>query len=100
MPRTIRELLDIVITPVPGWRGQVPTWYGIPCRIGRVTLWLPIEENPGAYHQFSLLVLLPRDELEDAPPFVHLGTQFLLEYQAQVVLDSSSLSNTGRLVIP
>jgi hypothetical protein len=65
-----------------------------------VTLWLPIEENPGEFREFSLLVLLPKEDLEDAPPYIFLGAQFLLEYQAQVHLDCSAASNPGQLVIP
>jgi hypothetical protein len=97
---TTRASLDLVVTPVPGWRGQVPPWFGIPCRIGRVTLWLPVEDGPDLYRDLSLLVLLPREDLEDAPPFIYLGTQFLLEHRAQVFLDCSSATNQGRLIIP
>jgi hypothetical protein len=103
VPRTIRDRLDLAVTPVPGWSGQVPSWYGIPCGLGRLTVWLPVEENPGQYRDFSLLALLPRDDLTDAPPFAHLGVQFLLEYQAQLLLDCSSGapgSVNGKIVIP
>lgn len=100
IPKTIRELLDMVITPVPGWKGQVPTWFGVSCKIGRVVLWLPSDDEPGVYRDFSLLALLPREELEDAPPFIHLGAQFLLEYQVQIQLDWSSLHSVGKLLIP
>jgi len=100
IPLPIREFLDVVITPERGWKGQVPTWYGISCRIGRVGLWLPIEEGPGSHREFSLLALLPEEELEDASPLIHLGTQFLLEYQAHVHLDCSSIAGSGRLVLP
>jgi hypothetical protein len=72
---------------------------GIPCRIGRVTLWLPVQDYPHPYREFSLLVLLPRADLKDAPPFIYLGTQFLLEYQARLMIDASAL-NPGRLMIP
>jgi hypothetical protein len=97
---TTRQALDIVALPVPGWRGRVPTWFGIACRVGRVRLWLPVHEEPGRYREFSLLVLLPRQDLEGAPPYIHLGTQFLLEYRARVVLDCSSAVIPGHLIIP
>jgi hypothetical protein len=100
IPLPIRELIDVAISPARGWKGQVPTWFGIPCRVGRVKLWLPIEEGPGSHREFSLLVLLPEQELEDASPLIHLGTQFLLEYHADVHLDCSSSAGQGRLVIP
>jgi hypothetical protein len=80
-------MLDLDVNPVPGWKGMIPTWFGITCRIGRATLWLPVQENPGQLRSFSTLVLLPQLELTDAPPFVHLGTQFLIEHQAEVFLD-------------
>jgi hypothetical protein len=38
VPPTIRNLLDLDTTPVPGWKGTTPTWYGNACRIGRATL--------------------------------------------------------------
>lgn len=100
LPPTIREELDVVVTPVRGWKGKIPLWFGIPCRVGRVTTWLPILEPPGLQREFSLLVLLPQDDLEDAPPFIHLGTQFLLEYRGQLSCDCSSPTNLGLLVIP
>jgi hypothetical protein len=74
----------------------VPTWFGIPCRIGRARIWLTFVEGPGVYHEFGLLALFPRHDLQDAPPFVQLGTQFLLEYAGAVHLDCSSLSGDGR----
>jgi hypothetical protein len=93
-------LLDVAIAPVRGWKGRIPTWHGIPCRIGRVKLWLAIEEGSGSYRKFSVLALLPQDEPPDSSTLIHLGTQFLLEYQAQVHLDCSSIQGRGRLVIP
>jgi hypothetical protein len=99
VPPSIQNLLDLVVNPVPGWRGITPTWFGVACRIGRATLWLPIQENPGAFRSFSLLALLPQQELPDAPPYVYLGAQFLLEHQVQVALDGAS-PVSGRLVIP
>lgn len=100
VPPTIRAHLDLVIAPVPGWKGHVPTWFGVGCRVGRVELWLPVEETPGQYRRFSLLALLPRHHLDDAPPFIHLGTQFLLEYRAHVRLDCSSVGGQGLLDFP
>jgi hypothetical protein len=96
-----RHQLDAVVMPEPGWTGPVPDWQGIPCKIGRVEMWLFVEGNL-APHSFSLLVLLPKREAPDAPPFVHLGVQFLLEYRARVRLDASSGSATvshGQLLI-
>jgi hypothetical protein len=96
---TIRDALDLEVTPAPGWGGQIPTWFGIVCRIGRVTVWLPVQENPGYYQAFSLLALLPTQELADAPPFIHLGAQFLLEYRVRVSIDGSS-GSMGHLLFP
>src|SRR5947209_4850063 len=59
IPRAVQENLDLVIRPEPGWRGQVPSWFGVACRIGRVAMWLPIADNPGQLREFSLLALLP-----------------------------------------
>jgi hypothetical protein len=100
IPPTVFERLDLVVLPERGWKGQVPTWFGIPCRIGRVTMWLAVQEAAGPYREFSLLALFPRHDLEDAPPFIYLGTQFLLEYRAELRLDCSSPTAEGRLLIP
>jgi hypothetical protein len=96
---TIRNLLDLEIIPAPGWKGFAPTWLGVSCHVGRVTLWLPIQETPGQFHSFSLLALLPQQDVPDAPPFIQLGVQFLLEYHVQVVLDETA-TGANRLVIP
>jgi hypothetical protein len=95
---SIREGLDLETFPVPGWTGVVPTWMGIPCRIARATVWLPILDPLGSYRSLPILVLLPQEDLPDAPPFIHLGAQFLLEHHVQVVLDEGERGD--RLVIP
>src|SRR5437762_14137756 len=87
IPRSIRDLLDIRIKPVSGWKVAAPSWFGIPCSVGRATVWFPFADDPGLLHDYSLLALLPRDELADAPPFVYLGAQFLLEYRARALFD-------------
>src|SRR5712692_7374819 len=55
IPRTVLERLDLVIGPERAWKGQVPTWFGVPCRIGRVKLWLSLLEEAEPYREFSLL---------------------------------------------
>lgn len=76
------------------------TWLGIRCHVGRVTMWLPSEEIPGQMRPFSLLTLFPQQDVPDAPPFIQLGVQFLLEYQVQVVLDETGTGGGNRLLIP
>ncbi len=100
MPASVTERFDLEIAPERGWKGQVPSWCGVPCRVGRVTIWLPIIEGPGPLRALSLLALFPREEVEDALPFVQLGTQFLLEHGAQLHIDYSSPAGEGRLIIP
>jgi hypothetical protein len=99
IPHTARIGLDPLITPAPGWKGLALTWLGVPCQVGRVTLWLPIQEAPGQFHSFSLLALLPQQDVPDSPPFIQLGAQFLLEYHIQVVLNEIA-TGENRLVIP
>lgn len=96
---TIRNLLDLEIAPAPDWKGVAPTWLGVSCHVGRVTLWLPIQEIAGRLHSFSLLALLPQQDVPDAPPYIQLGTQFLLEYHVQAVLDGTTTGNS-RLMFP
>ncbi len=100
IPLSVRQFLDVDILPERGWRGQVPAWFGIPCRIGRARLWLRTQAGSASHRDFSLLALLPEADLEDAPPLIYLGTQFLLEHQAKVILDCSSQDSRGQLLVP
>jgi hypothetical protein len=98
----IRHDLDLMVHPEPAWTGPVPDWGGVPCRIGRVETWLPIQQGPPV-RPFSLLVLLPTRTVPFAAPFIHLGNQFLLEYGVQLSLDCSGhdpRACPARFVIP
>lgn len=96
---TIKTNLNLDVRPVRGWRGQVPSWCGIPCRIGRVTLWLPCAETPGQLQSFDGLAIFPQADLPDAPPYILLGTQFFLEYRIIASVDGGQVSNS-HLTIP
>jgi hypothetical protein len=101
VPPQLRHDIDMIDRPEPAWTGDVPEWRGIPCRVGRVELWLPTAT--GVYRGFSLLALLPRRESPDAPPYVHLGLQFFLEYAVELTLRCSGGPMTtcsGDLYIP
>jgi hypothetical protein len=95
----ICDNLELELSPVPGWKGRIPSYQGITCRIGLATLWLAQQDNPGQYRSFSLLTLIPQTEPIDAPPFIHLGAQFLLQYQVQVSLDANP-TGKSQMVIP
>jgi hypothetical protein len=99
----IRHDLDVVVLPEPSWSsGAVPDWCGVPCRVGRVEMWLPVLGSD-LKRCFSVLVLLPRQNVPHALPFVYLGVQFYLEYRADLTFSCSSSSphtSTGQLVIP
>jgi hypothetical protein len=102
VPPQIRHDLDLVVLPEPAWPGSVPDWWGVPCRIGRVELWLPIQGGP-PLRSFSLLVLLPARTVPFAPPYIILGSQFLVEYGVELTLNCSSRNPRvcpGQLVIP
>ncbi len=62
-------------------------------------MWLPEQDNPGTYRDFALLVLLPKADLPDTPPYIFLGAQFLWEYQVHLELENSSPFR-GELIIP
>jgi hypothetical protein len=99
---SIRHDLDLVVTPEPAWNATVPDWRGIPCRIGRAQMWLPVQ---GALplRPFSLLALFPMRGDPNALPYVYLGIQFLLEYRVRLLLDCSSgtpAASAGQLIIP
>jgi hypothetical protein len=100
VPYTTRRYLDPEIKPVPGARGNAPDWFGVSCSFGRVRMWLPVEHQSPIYRDFSLLALLPKKDVADTPPFIFLGTQFLAEYDARVILDCTSDIPIGQLVIP
>jgi|GEM_PF-5535881 hypothetical protein len=95
-----RNFLDLEIVSAPAWKGIWMTWLGIPCQVGRVTLWLPSHETPGQMRSFSLLALFPQQDVPDTPPFIQLGVQFLLEYNIQVVLNETGPGGGKRLLIP
>jgi hypothetical protein len=91
---SIRDPLDLVCASEPGWSAPVPDWRGIPCRIGRVEMWLPIEDT-FLLRPFSLLALLPERDPPEWLPYVLLGAQFLQEYQAVVHLEGSQAPALG-----
>jgi len=76
------------------------TWLGVPCHVGRVTMWLPTQETSGQMPSFSLLALFPQQDVPDTPPLIQLGVQFLLEHKVQVVLNETGTGGGNRLVIP
>jgi hypothetical protein len=63
------------------------------CHISQATLGV-------AHRDFSVLALLPKHDVADIPPYIFLGTQFLFEYRAELVLGCSAEIPAGRLVIP
>jgi hypothetical protein len=63
-------------------------------------MWLASQESPGQFRSFPLLTLFPQQDIPDAPPFIQLGMQFLLEYQVQVVLNETGTGGGNRLAIP
>jgi len=76
---------------------ETHVWWGVPCRFVRVRLRLPIvgSSNP---RPFLLRALLPLREVEDAPPFIRLGGNFLYDNAARVTLESDPWQ--GKLIIP
>jgi hypothetical protein len=100
VPFSTRQHLDPVIKPVAGTKGIAPRWRGAACSFGRLTIWLPIEEDTSTHRNFSILALLPKHDVADVPPYIFLGTQFLFEYRAELLLGCSTETPTGRLVIP
>ncbi len=95
VPYSTRRFLDPAIKPVPGGKGNAPAWFGVPCSFGRLRIWLPVEDESRLYRDFSLLVLLPKNDPPDTPPYVFLGTQFLSEYRATLTCDCSTDPSTS-----
>ncbi len=73
------------------------SWLGIPCELVRLRIGLPVLGS-ATPRPFRLLALLPTRDVEDMPPCIRLGTEFLQATRASVQLSSSPCE--GRLVIP
>jgi hypothetical protein len=72
-------------------------WWGVPCRFVRVRMRLPVV-GTAIPRLFTLRALLPLSEVEDVPPLIRLGANFLHDTSARVELDSNPWQ--GRLLIP
>ncbi len=85
----LQSLSDVPET----WRSRpIPPWRGIPCQIGSVFMRCLNQDAADNPFLFRLLVLLPeRDPPGPRPEHVLLGTEFLLHYGLQEVLDYSSI---------
>jgi hypothetical protein len=96
VPRHFQDAIRLRILEAPP--GPRPTWLGIPCRVGHVMFAVTTEDGPPR-RAFSLLALFPEDDPDEPAPFILLGTQFLVENKAQVVLDAQ-LPCAGELLLP
>ena len=74
-----------------------PTWFGIPCRFVRLRIGLPIAGSSSP-RPFRLLALLPLAEIEDVPPMLRLGAEFLHANRGSVSLSTTPCE--GQLAIP
>lgn len=72
-------------------------WWGVPCRFVRVRMRLPVE-GATIPRLFVLRALLPLREVEDVPPFIRLGGNFLHDNRARVELESDPWQ--GKLIVP
>jgi hypothetical protein len=94
-PLTQPQSLGIVCEDV---EHTVPlSWCGVPCRLVRIRIGLPVVDSPSP-RPFTLLALLPTEEVEDVPPILRLGAEFLTAHKASVRLFSAPC--TGDLIIP
>jgi hypothetical protein len=60
-------------------------------------MWLPTQT---VHRAFRLLALLPVRYPPDALPFILLGAQFLVEFNARLMLDCMGDVPSGTLVVP
>jgi hypothetical protein len=74
-----------------------PSWCGVPCRFVRLRIGLPVVGSSSP-RPFRLLALLPLAEIEDIPPMLRLGAEFLHANRASVSLSTTPCE--GQLVIP
>jgi hypothetical protein len=75
----------------------VPTWFGSPCTPIYVRIGLPVV-GQSIPRPFRLLALLPLQDVDDAPPLLRLGAEFLQATGANVELTANPCE--GRLIIP
>lgn len=73
------------------------SWHGVPCQLVRVRIGLPVVGDPGL-RPFRLLALLPTSPVEDTPPLLRLGTEFLHANRATVRLFTHP--TYGEIIIP
>jgi hypothetical protein len=66
--------------------GIKTTWAGQPCDLGRVDIWLPIEQPPFFRGPFSLLAKFPRQDPPGDPVPILFGLEFFLTHQAEFQL--------------
>jgi hypothetical protein len=90
-----REDLTPTAEPV-AWPHRL-AWCGVPCGLIRVRVGLPVL-GVTTPRPFQLLALLPARDLDDTPPFIRLGAEFVYANRASVELLTSPFE--GRLVIP
>jgi hypothetical protein len=65
---------------IPGIRA---TWAGQPCQLGRIDVWLPIDQPPYLHGPLSVLAKFPQsDPPGDLVPSL-LGLEFFLTHQAE-----------------
>jgi hypothetical protein len=95
LPYRDPEGSTIVYDPVAV--SALPSWCGIPCRFVRLRIGLPIVGSSST-RPFRLLALLPLEEVNEVPPMLRLGAEFLLANRASVSL--STIPCQGQLVIP
>jgi hypothetical protein len=66
--------------PVAGLR---VTWAGQRCDLGRIDVWLPVDQPRSLHGPLSLLAKFPRTDPPGDPVPVLLGLEFLLAHQAE-----------------
>jgi hypothetical protein len=81
--------------PIPGIRA---TWSGQRCDLGRIDVWLPMDQPPSLRGHLSLLAKFPRSDPPGDPVPVLLGLEFFLAHQAEFQLLPPP--QDGRILLP
>jgi hypothetical protein len=81
--------------PIPGIRA---TWSGQPCDLGRIDVWLPMDQPTSVRGPLSLLAKFPRSDPPGDPVPVLLGLEFFLAHQAEFQLLPPP--QDGRILLP
>jgi hypothetical protein len=103
VPFAIHQSRDLAWQPVPGpWPTGFTTWFGVPCTVGAIEVWLPIPQSPYLLGPFTFLAKFAQAKSPSIPgnyPVV-MGLNFLVDQRAEVALRCHPIPPAGSVSLP